>query len=238
MSTTYFGENEEYAMLLFLSARTQHDRTLIFNQHLKNAFTKLVESIIRTYGLHDKDEGFDEQFNDSLSFIMTKIENFTPGRIGKSGKPVKAYSYFGTITKRYLISKLKDKYEEKLKSTSYEDISYELNEDERYSYRIDDEHNIHDKQFFIGLGEAIKKQMDNNNMKQNDIIIGKTIVELLDRWDSIFDDKGNHKGSVKFNKNLILLYLREITGLQPKDIRKSLKNFKKVYNNYKKSSFQ
>jgi hypothetical protein len=237
LSTTYFGENEEYAMLLFLSAKTQYDRTVIFNEHLKYAFTKLVESIIRTYGLHSKDEDFDEQFNDSLSFIMTKIENFKPGKIGKSGKPVKAYSYFGTITKRYLISKLKDKYEEKLKSTSYDDISHEINDDERFSYNIDDETNFHDKKFFIGLGDAIKKQMGGNNMKQNDMIIGNTIVELLERWDSIFDDKGNHKGSVKFNKNLILLYLREITGLQPKDIRKSLKHFKRAYVVYKKSSF-
>ncbi len=237
MNTTYFGENEEYGMLLFLSAKTQYDRTIIFNSHLRNAFTKLVESIIRTYELYDKDEDFEEQFNDSLSFIMTKIENFKPGKIGKSGKPVKAYSYFGTITKRYLISKLKDKYEEKLKAVSYEDISQELNDDERFSYHIDEEKNIHDKQFFNGLGEVIKKQMDSTNMKQNDVIIGKTIVELLDRWDTIFDDKGNHKGSVKYNKNLILLYLREITGLQPKDIRKSLKHFKKVYFTYKKSSF-
>jgi hypothetical protein len=79
--------------------------------------------------------------------------------------------------------------------------------------------------------------MEVTNMKQNDIIIGKTIIELLERWDTIFDDKGNHKGSVKYNKNLILLYLREITGLQPKDIRKSLKHFKKAYFTYKKSSF-
>lgn len=237
MSTTYFGENEEYGMLLFLSAETQYDRTIIFNSHLKNAFTKLVESIIRTYGLYDKDEDFDDQFNDSLSFIMTKIENFKPGKIGKSGKPVKAFSYFGTIVKRYLISKLKDKYEVKLREVSYEDISQQINDDERFSYHIDEEKNIHNKQFFIGLSEAIKRQMITNNMKQNDIIIGKTIIELLDRWDTIFDDKGNHKGSVKYNKNLILLYLREITGLQPKDIRKSLKHFKKAYFTYKRSSF-
>jgi hypothetical protein len=236
LSTEYFGKNEEYGMLLFLSAKTQYDRTIIFNDHLINAFTKLVESIIRTYDLYDKDEDFTNQFNDALSFIMTKIENFKPGKIGKSGKPVKAYSYFGTVTKRYLISKLKDKYEEKLKSTSYDDISHEINEDERFAYYIDEEKNIHDKQFFIGLSEAVKRQMENNsNMKQNDVIIGKTIIELLDKWDTIFDDKGNHKGSVKFNKNLILLYLREITGLQPKDIRKSLKYFKKTYVTYKKS---
>ena len=59
MSTTYFGENEEYGMLLFLSAKTQYDGTVIFNEHLRHAFTKLVESIIRTYELYDKDEEFD-----------------------------------------------------------------------------------------------------------------------------------------------------------------------------------
>lgn len=236
MNTTYFGENEEYGMLLFLSANTQYERTLIFNQHLKEAFTKLVESIIRTYELYDKSDDFDEQFNDSLSFIMTKIENFSPGKIGKSGKPVKAYSYFGTIVKRYLISKLKDKYEEKLKSTSYDDISHEINDDERFSYVIDDHHHYFNKEFFIGLANVIDTQVNYGNMKQNDIIVGKTIIDLLSKWDIIFDDTGNHKGSVKFNKNLVLLYIKEMTGLPPKDIRKSLKNYKKIYIKYKKSS--
>lgn len=236
MSTNYFGEQEEYGMLLFLSANTQYERTLIFNSHLKDAFTKLVESIIRTYELYDKDEDFNNQFNDSLGFLMTKIENFTPGRIGKSGQPVKAYSYFGTIAKRYLISKLKEKYEDRLKNTSYEDISHEINEDHKYSYHMDDVKNIHDKEFFMGLSDTIKIELDCTTLKHNDRLVGSSLIDLLDRWDTIFDDKGSHRGSVKYNKNLILLYLREITGLQPKDIRKSLKTFKKVYFKYKKST--
>ena len=55
----------------------------------------MVESIIRRYKLYPpQDENFDETFNDTLSFLMTKIDRFNPN----SG--YKAYSYCGTVCKK------------------------------------------------------------------------------------------------------------------------------------------
>ena len=48
----------------------------------------MIESIIRRYNLYPPDEIFQETFDDTLSFLLTKIEHYKPD----SG--FKAYSYW------------------------------------------------------------------------------------------------------------------------------------------------
>jgi hypothetical protein len=56
--------------------------------------------------------------------------------------------------------------------------------------------------------------------------VGNSLVTVLDSWETIFEqiESGN-----KYNKNLILSYIREMTDLSTKDIRVSMKKFKKIY---------
>ena len=84
----------------------------------------MIESIIRRYKLYRKRETFDELHSDTVSFLMTKVHKFESG-LGK-----KAYSYFGTISKNYILGLLiKDEKYLKL-NISYEDISSDLDERE------------------------------------------------------------------------------------------------------------
>ena len=96
----YFYEEQEQAVVDYINAETKEDKERIFNEYLLTAFTKMVESIIRRYNLYPPDEEFDETFNDTISFLMTKMDHFKP----ESG--YKAYSYCGTICKNYLIYKI------------------------------------------------------------------------------------------------------------------------------------
>ena len=59
-----------------------------------------------------------------------------------------------------------------------------------------------------------------------------TKLTILQEYDKLFND-GEEKNSSKFNKNLILLYIRNITGLETKEIRKSLDRFKSLYKIFK-----
>jgi hypothetical protein len=59
----------------------------------------MISSIIRRYKLYRKDMDFKEIHTDTHSFLMTKIDKFKPA------KEKKAYSYFGTICKNYLMVK-------------------------------------------------------------------------------------------------------------------------------------
>ena len=76
------------------------NKNIIFNEWLKTPIDKMIESIIRRYKLYRKGVSFEELHRDTVSFLMTKVHIFE----SKRGK--KAYSYFGTISKNYLLGLL------------------------------------------------------------------------------------------------------------------------------------
>jgi hypothetical protein len=48
---------------------------------------------------------------------------------------------------------------------------------------------------------------------------------ILDNYETIFPATDNNK----FNKNVILLSIREMTNMSTKEIRASMKKYKKIY---------
>ena len=83
----YFGKEEEEAFNTYINSEDNDERELVFRKKLYPAFTKMVESIIRTYILFIPSEDFEETFHDTMSFLITKLSNFDP----KSGKVTISY---------------------------------------------------------------------------------------------------------------------------------------------------
>ena len=129
----YFGPDQEEAVVNFLTSESYYERNKIYNQFLKAPIEKMVESIIRRYKLYRKGFEYEDIHSDTLSFLMTKMHNFKPD------KNKKAYSYFGTICKHYLLGQLiKD--EKKIKSDiPYEDAYKTVETMDEYVYEIDKE---------------------------------------------------------------------------------------------------
>lgn len=74
----YFYENEEQAVMEYINAENLEQKNKIFVEVLYPAFTKMIESIIRRYKLYVPDEEFEQTFNDTISYLLTKITNFKP----------------------------------------------------------------------------------------------------------------------------------------------------------------
>ena len=107
---------------------------------------------------------------------------------------------------------------------SYEDISSSLEERPDMSYRIDDD--IVETDIIINeYLKELKEFIDNENLNDNEKKLGYALIDLFDNYESIFSGADNNK----FNKNVILLSLREMTNLSTKEIRSSIKRFKKLY---------
>ena len=73
----YFYETQEQAVIDYINTYDDTKREKIFNDILLPAFTKMVESIIRRYNLYVPDEEFQETFDDTMSFMLTKLNNFS-----------------------------------------------------------------------------------------------------------------------------------------------------------------
>jgi hypothetical protein len=220
-SNLYFGPEEEEAVVIFLTSESYRERNEIYNKYLKCPLNKMIESIIRRYKLYRKDYSFDDIHTDTLSFLATKMENFRPD------KNKKAYSYFGTICKNYLLGQL-IKEDKKMKSDIiYDDVYKTIEKMDDFIYTIDDTEKTPLDEFIEEISASIKAELSHNKLSENEIKVGNSLIDVLDNWETIFEqiESGN-----KYNKNLILSYIREMSDLSTKDIRVSMRRFKKIYN--------
>jgi hypothetical protein len=161
---------------------------------------------------------FVEIHADTHSFLMTKIDKFRPS------ENKKAYSYFGTICKNYLMGQIIKDQKEMNRKISYEDISSDLEESNSFSYRIDEEE-IETEVLLSKFVTELRDYIETEPLNENEIKLGDALVDLFENHNLIFSSADNNK----FNKNVILLSLREMTNLSTKEIRISLKKFKKLY---------
>jgi predicted SprT family Zn-dependent metalloprotease len=216
--TNYFDVREENAVRAFLLEPSWEERNKIYNQYLRDPLDKMISSIIRRYKLYRRDMDFTEIHTDTHSFLMTKIEKFKPS------KEKKAYSYFGTICKNYLMGQIIKDQKELNRKISYEDISTSIEENVKYSYSIDVD--VVDATMVIDKFKTeLKNFIDTESLSDNETKLGYALLELFDNYDTIFSGADNNK----FNKNVILLSLREMTNLSTKEIRNSMKKYKKLY---------
>jgi hypothetical protein len=214
----YFDVREEEAVRKFLIAESSYEKNKIYNQFLRHPLDKMISSIIRRYKLYRKDMDFEEIHTDTHSFLMTKVDKFKPD------KNKKAYSYFGTICKNYLMGQIIKDQKETNRKISYEDISESLEERPDLTYRIDDD--VIETDYIINKYlDELKEYIETESLNDNEKKLGYALIDLFDNYETIFSGADNNK----FNKNVILLSLREMTNLSTKEIRSSIKRFKKLY---------
>jgi hypothetical protein len=214
----YFGEDQEQAVVRYLTSESELEKNKIFNEYLREPLIIMVESIIRRYKLYRKDLEFQEIHDDTMSFLLTKINKFD------HTKNHKAYSYFGTICKNYLMGAIQKDTKEQNRQVSYDDISSSIEDNFELSYTIDEEV-IDYSDVIVKLTMDLENFIENEDLTENEQKLGYALLEIFGNFDKIFQvGDGN-----KFNKNLILLSLREMTSLSTKEIRISIKKYKKLY---------
>lgn len=220
----YFGERQERAVLLYLSCLDPIEKEKIFVSELKRPLDKMIESIIRRYKLYVKNYSFEDLHSDTFSFLITKIDKFDPDANKK------AYSYFGTIIKNYLLGKILKQDKEMKQNLSYEDMYLSIEENEDYSYSMDKPEGSYDE-FILDIASKVEEKIMNNSLSENELKVACALIDILRNWETIFAD--NVGTSDKFNKNKVLSHIRDYTLLSTKDIRISMKKFKEIYGNLK-----
>lgn len=216
----YFYEEEEKAFKDYVESTNQRFRDRIFREKLYPAFTKMIESIIRRYGLFTPSEDFSDTFNDTLSFLITKVNNFD------FSKGYKAYSYCGTVCKRYLL--LKRTQDMKKRDTV---LSYDLifsNGDNRSDYDRENAIAAFNTELINRNIEKIQSILseNNDNLTDKEKQVGYALLEILLNWEQIFSNLSTDR---KFNKTSFLYFVKEYTQLSTKDVRDAMKKYKSIY---------
>lgn len=148
-----------------------------------------------------------------------------------------AYAYCGTIIRNFYKDHSKNSRNEIIVNQYLDTTEVNFDEDIRYSYEIDTEYEEDPVlRLFNNLIESINNviQKDNTLLEQ-EIIVGKGIIEIFKNWENLFlehteNGKYDKKITNNFAKNKILFYLKEITNMDMREIRISMKKYKELYN--------
>ena len=210
----YFTSDTEEAILEYLAAEgDERLRNQIYNERIKYAFHKLTENIIHTFKFYYTEvETIGELQHEVTSFLLEKLHLYQQDK-------GKAYSYFGTIAKRYLILYNNTNYK-KLKQKA--DV---MAVDEDQTITIDLTNNTPQPLEEEGTAflDYFVRYMDKHLFtlfpKPEDAKTADAVVELFRKRENL----------ELFNKKGIYIYIREITDQSTPQITKVIKKMKKTY---------
>jgi len=236
----YFAEREEQAVINFINSNSLEERNKIYDEILAEPFRKMIQSILRKYPIHMGNYSMYEVETDVLVHLIDRMEKYNPETITKAGNKTKAYSYCQTIVRNYFKDHGRKTYNDKKTNLNYDDYVDEFSNSNEYSYEFEYNDVIDPAdQLELLINGIITKIEDkitdeNSNLKRNEIIVGDAVVNILKNWKVLFledtpEAKYNKKITNKFQKNKILFFIKEQTGLCTKDIRTSIKCFKELY---------
>lgn len=197
----YFGVEEEQAILKYNDPDTSEtERSYLFSKIIDKAFKETVAGVLKMPQYRRLPKSMDrEQLIDETYFrLIEKINKFTPGKIGKNGDPVKAYSYFSTVAKNYILEK-KIRHEKILKNKADVESSIDLSilsEDtlkmmsnyDKMDIDFEDYQTTYNNTKSIAISainELIKNEENKNKQDNNFIKIGYTLIYLLEKWNKI-----------------------------------------------------
>lgn len=210
----YFTKDHEDAILKYCSTNDNRIRTELYINFIEPAFSEMVDKIVFTYKFTNLPD-IDFLRQDCKIWLTTILDKYDPD----SGS--KAFSYFSVITKNWFIHKVKKNAEAAKRETLYEDIT---NINEHDSLIIHHEYEVYREQ--NEFWNAFWSELDTWNdleLKPNERKVVQAITILM-------KDANNIE---IFNKKAVYLYIREITGLNTKQIVTNLNKVKEKYRDFK-----
>lgn len=210
-SNHYFTQVHENAILEYCAVvSTRERKSELYVALIKPAFDEMVDKIILTYKFNNL-PNIDDLREDCKVWLITILDKYD------TSKGSKAFSYFSVITKNWFIHKTKKNNRSLQKEVATQDI---LNEYEHDNLVLTNpyEEDREDSEFWALLYKEMHR-WNEMPLKDNEKKVLTAIQDLFNNIDQI----------QIFNKKAIYLYLREITGLNTKQIVSSLSVIRRVY---------
>jgi hypothetical protein len=201
-SKNYFTQDTENAIVRYNNEPDSEVRSKIYEREIHYPFFKLTENIIHTFKFYYTEvDDIEHLQHEVITFLLSKIHLFNPER------GAKAYSYFGTIAKNYLIISNTKNYKKRIDKADV----IEAEQNEKFSYQIDDSPVKDELNEFIDLYvEYCSENLFSLFPKKFDAEVADAILELF-RKRSDLD---------VFNKKALYIYIREMVDVKTPKITK------------------
>tara|TARA_X000001316_G_scaffold3851_1_gene787 strand:- start:491 stop:1195 length:705 start_codon:yes stop_codon:yes gene_type:complete len=192
----YFTSDTEKYIKLYNVAEDAEYRKQIFTEHIYYPFYKLAENIIHTFKFYYTDvEKIEDLKHEVVTMLMSeKINKFDP----ENG--AKAYSYFGTIVKRWLINYNNKNYKRLKQIGSFDDMDHSFDAD----YSIKSEYAITLSDFLDNWIEEVYSNIGELFLKYQEQQIADAVL-------TVFKTRNDLE---IFKKKALYIYIREMTDCE------------------------
>ena len=209
-SRNYFNQDTEDAIVEYQTCDCLDRRNILFDTKIKHSFFKLAENLINTFKFYYTEGISLPDLNHEVNvFLLEKLHNYDQEKGA-------AYSYFGTVAKRYLIQYNNKNYKTLKSKAPLDDV------DEDKKVYSDILHSGDDAELFDFI-EAFCGYITKNIIVlfplEKDQEIVQAILNIFSKRESLDI----------LNKQHIYLILREITNQTTPNITRVIKVFKELF---------
>ena len=212
----YFNEDTQLAIEEFQKTSCTEEQSQIYSSRILPAFEKLSENLIFIHKFTSLHDSYEDLKNDCVTFLFETLYKFDATR------GTKAFSYFNVVAKNFLIIKSKQK------TTAFK---RNVSMDDRGSFSVSEKYAFHD----YNIAEDPASQMIREEEKKMNLDMISHLQDesksdnekaCIDAINSLFESADE----LEFlNKRAVFVYLREISGLTPKQLTTTISNLKKKY---------
>lgn len=217
----YFNANTQAAIAAYQLAKDdKKERERLYVKEILPAFEKLVENLINIHKFTSLHDTYDDLKNDCVNFLFETICKFDTTR------GTNAFSYFNVVAKNWLIIKTKQKVQRVKRSVSLDDPD-SLSQNEHRM--IEDFCSVPSQDVVIEKENAAKfivellYEIRTKSKTENELACINSIITIFENIDDVD----------LLNKSAILLYMRELSGLSPKQLTTTMQSIKKHYRRMK-----
>ena len=213
----YFTKVHEEAIVKYALSSCRKEKTTLYVSLIQPAFDEMVNKIIFTYKFNNL-PNIDPLRDDCKIWLTTILDKYDPN------KGSKAFSYFSVVTKNWFIHKVKQNSKNLKRQVSYEHIVENGGSDSLGTSggEADYVEKREQMEFWMSLLTQVDK-WDTGNLKANEKAVLEAVKVLLHNIEDI----------EIFNKKAVYLYLRELTGLNTKQVVNNLNKLREKYRIFK-----
>ena len=212
----YFNMDTQDAIIRYQKSEKEDEKQKIYMEGIFPAFDKLVENLIFVYGFNSVYETFDDMKTDCVTFLYESIHKW------KVEKGTKAFSYFNVVAKNWLIINSRQS-RKRMKRHVSVDHPEGMTNRQKVLYENFDVMPPPDE---ILISLDIRNQISNVLDEIRMCITSETEITCVDAIKTVFQ---NIDELDFLNKRAVLIYVREISGLSPKQLSVAMSSVRKHY---------
>ena len=212
----YFHQGTQDAIVMYQAEDDLSKKEVLYVSDIFPAFDKLVENLIFIHGFARAHDSFETLKNDCVTFLYESIHKFDHTR------GTKAFSYFNVVAKNWLIIKSKQKTKNNKRHVCIDDKeslgTFDIELIENYDAVPSQDYEImcREKSSAItALLHEIKSRLSN----ENELLCIDAIIIIFNKIDDLDF----------LNKRALFVYMRDLSGLNPKQLSISMSTIRKHY---------